>query len=235
MFALLEKQTASLRRYHPKATMWLSPQGFTVDWMDQFYGLMAKQPAWLTGLVFGPQVRDPLPKLRAKIDTRYKIRHYPDITHSLRASIRCPTGTSRTRRPRTASRSTRGRSTRRRSSARSIATPIGFITYSEGCNDDVNKIVWSALGWDRDADPLEMLRQYSRYFIGDRYADTLRAGPAGARAQLARPAAEQHGRRHDAAAVPGDGARRRAARSAELAIPAGAVPRVLRRLRARSA
>ena len=24
----------------------------------------------------------------------------------------------------------------------------GFLTYSEGCNDDVNKAVWSALGWD---------------------------------------------------------------------------------------
>ena len=43
---------------------------------------------------------------------------------------------------------------------------IGFITYSEGCNDDVNKIVWSALGWDPDADILEVLRQYSRYYVG---------------------------------------------------------------------
>ena len=53
---------------------------------------------------------------------------------------------------------------------------IGFITYSEGCNDDVNKIVWSTLGWDRDADPLETLRQYSRYFIGDRYTDSFAQG-----------------------------------------------------------
>ena len=109
----------------------------------------------------------------------------------------------------TASPSTRGRSTRPRSSARSTSTPIGFITYSEGCNDDVNKIVWSALGWDPDADPVETLRQYSRYFIGDRYADTLRAGAAGAGAELARAARDQRRRRDDAAAVPGDGARRR--------------------------
>ena len=43
---------------------------------------------------------------------------------------------------------------------------IGFITYSEGCNDDVNKIVWSALGWDPGAEILDVLRQYSRYYIG---------------------------------------------------------------------
>ena len=125
MFALLERQTSSLRQFHPNATMWLSPQGFTVDWMNQFYELMAKQPAWLTGLVFGPQVRDPLPTLRARIDPRYKIRLYPDITHSLRAQYPYRIGTSRTRRPRTASPSTRGRSTRRPSSGRSTNTPSG--------------------------------------------------------------------------------------------------------------
>ena len=44
---------------------------------------------------------------------------------------------------------------------------IGFITYSEGCNDDVNKIVWSGLGWDPETPVAEILWQYSRYFIGD--------------------------------------------------------------------
>ena len=29
LMALLERQTASLRKYHPKAQMWVSPQGFT--------------------------------------------------------------------------------------------------------------------------------------------------------------------------------------------------------------
>ena len=43
---------------------------------------------------------------------------------------------------------------------------IGFITYSEGCNDDVNKFIWSSLGWDPGADVDEILRQYARAFIG---------------------------------------------------------------------
>ena len=37
LMALLEKQTASLHKYHPKAQMWMSPQGFTKAWMDEFY------------------------------------------------------------------------------------------------------------------------------------------------------------------------------------------------------
>ena len=176
MFALLERQTASLRRFHSSATMWLSPQGFTVDWMNQFYGLMASQPAWLTGLVFGPQVRDPLPTLRAKIDPRYKIRLYPDITHSLRAQYPVPdwdlahaqTSNREPINPRPLDQTTLYRAL--------DGHAIGFIAYSEGCNDDVNKIVWSALGWDRDADPAETLRQYSRYFIGDGYADSFAKG-----------------------------------------------------------
>src|SRR6185369_14636233 len=53
---------------------------------------------------------------------------------------------------------------------------IGFITYSEGCYDDVNKALWSALGWNPDADVTVILRDYSRYFIGERYADTFAQG-----------------------------------------------------------
>ena len=37
LMALLEKQTANLHRYHPKAQMWVSPQSFTQQWMDEFF------------------------------------------------------------------------------------------------------------------------------------------------------------------------------------------------------
>ena len=70
--------------------MWVSPQGFTKAWMDEFYGILKPEPTWLTGVVFGPQVRDSLPILRAKTPKRYRIRHYPDITHSLRCQYPVP-------------------------------------------------------------------------------------------------------------------------------------------------
>ena len=34
LMPLLEKQTANLHRHHPKAQMWVSPQGFNRAWMD---------------------------------------------------------------------------------------------------------------------------------------------------------------------------------------------------------
>jgi len=53
---------------------------------------------------------------------------------------------------------------------------IGFLTYSEGCNDDVNKAIWSALGWNPDAPVLDILREYSRYFLGERYTEDFAQG-----------------------------------------------------------
>ena len=46
----------------------------------------------------------------------------------------------------------------------------GVITYSEGCNDDVNKAIWSRLCWHPETPLGEMLLEYGRYFIGDEYA-----------------------------------------------------------------
>jgi hypothetical protein len=40
----------------------------------------------------------------------------------------------------------------------------------------VNKFVWSGLGWDPKADVVQILREYSRYFIGERYTDSFAQG-----------------------------------------------------------
>src|SRR5437867_3333844 len=45
---------------------------------------------------------------------------------------------------------------------------VGFITYSEGCNDDFNKVLWSCLGWDPEMKVEDIAREYGRYFIGER-------------------------------------------------------------------
>ncbi len=171
MFALLEKQTQSLRRYHPKAQMWMSPQGFNQEWMDEFYGLMKREPAWLSGIVFGPQIRVSLPELRAAIPKKYPIRRYPDITHSVQSQYPVPDWD-------TAYALTEGREgVNPRPLGEAVifraleSYAMGFLTYSEGCNDDVNKIVWSGLGWNPKADVVDILREYSRYFIGEKYTE----------------------------------------------------------------
>ncbi len=176
LMPMLEKQTASLRKFHPKAQMWVAPQGFSTEWLQSFYEILRAEPKWLDGVVFGPQIRVSLAQLRASVPARYPIRHYPDITHSLRAQYAVRdwdfayqvTEQREPINPRPFDEAAIFRHTNPRT--------VGFITYSEGCNDDVNKIVWSGLGWNPDADPAEILRDYSRFFIGHRMADGFAQG-----------------------------------------------------------
>jgi hypothetical protein len=177
LMALLEKQSAVLHKHHPKAQMWVSPQGFSQEWLDEFCEILQReQPAWLAGVVHGPQVRISLPQLRARIPKNYPIRRYPDITHSRQCQYPVPNWDLTY----ALTEGREGINPRPHGQARIFriyqAEAIGFISYSEGCNDDVNKIIWSCLGWNPEADVLEILREYSNYFLGPRYRDVFAQG-----------------------------------------------------------
>ena len=176
-FPMLEKQTVQLQKLHPGAKMWMSPQGFGSAWMNDFYNIMKAEPAWLEGVVFGPQQSESLDDLRTKLPERYKIRFYPDITHSWRAQYPVPdwdfayiaTLNREPINPRPVD----------QAAIFKRLQPIaeyGFLTYSEGCNDDVNKFIWSGLGWDPDANVTDILRDFSRYFIGTGVGESFAQG-----------------------------------------------------------
>jgi hypothetical protein len=144
--------------------------------MDEFLAIMKTEPAWLTGLVYGPQTRLTLEQLRAAVPRKYPIRHYPDITHSRSCQYPVPDWDAAF----AVTQAREGINPRPLGQARIFRLlqkhTNGFITYSEGCNDDVNKAVWSALGWAPEADVVEVLRDYSRYFLGPKYTDTFAQG-----------------------------------------------------------
>jgi hypothetical protein len=173
LMPFLARVAEVLHRFHPRATLWVSPQGFTREWLDQFLQILKSQDLpWLTGIVHGPQVRLGMSDLRKAVPARYLIRTYPDITHSQQCQFPVPdwdVAFSLTEGREVINPRPRGETTIFR-----YYQPgsIGFITYSEGCNDDVNKCVWSGLGWDPDADVVELLRQYGRAFIGDEPAES---------------------------------------------------------------
>ncbi len=176
LMPMLEKQTANLRRFHPKAQMWLAPQGFDAGNLEHFFEMVAARPAWLSGLVYGPQTRISLPELRRRLPKEYPIRHYPDITHTRSSQYPVPdwdpafafTLAREPVNPRPLDQAHIFRLLQRHT--------IGFITYSEGSNDDVNKIVWSGLGWKQDTPVIEILRDYGRYFMGPDRADDVAQG-----------------------------------------------------------
>jgi hypothetical protein len=176
LFPLMAKIKKVLNRYHPHAAIWTSPQNYddkpkTRGWLGDFYEqLHSGQADWLDGVVFGPAVTTTLEKLRQQVPDRFPIRLYPDITHSMKCQYKVPNWDA-------AFGLTEGREAinpRPEGYAKifrqSQQYGIGFISYSEGCNDDFNKVLWSCLGWDPGMNVEEITKEYSRYFIGDRDA-----------------------------------------------------------------
>ena len=228
LMALLEKQTRRLQEYHPGAGMWISPQGFSSELLEEFFALLESEPDWLTGLVYGPHIRISLPELRKRTPARYPIRRYPDITHSLQSQYPVPdwdlafqlTAGREGINPRPLGQATIFRFYQQYAA--------GSLTYSEGCNDDVNKIIWSALGWNPNEEVLDILRDYGRYFIGDRYAESFAQSLLALERNWTGPLLHQPGGLHHATADSGHGEVGLPAAAAELALSTGPLSGLLR-------
>lgn len=176
LLPMVARQAQAMKQYHSDVEWWLAPQGFGKTRLDTFYEWVNKRPAWLTGLVYGPGIRLTLAEFRRRTPAYYPIRHYPDITHSSYCQYPVPDWDlalsmiegREVINPRPRDQATIFR--------RQQPHTIGFITYSEGCHDDVNKIIWSGLGWDSHQEVIDILRQYSRYFLGDKFEDNFSQG-----------------------------------------------------------
>jgi hypothetical protein len=133
--------------------------------VDEFYRYVTdEKPDWLGGVVMGPS-SPPLDSTRARLPKNYKLRWYPDITHTVRCQYEVPWfdpafGVTLGREP---------------VNPRPIDyTGIyragyqftdGFLTYSDGIHDDFNKNLWSQLGWEPDRNPRDIAIEYARFFF----------------------------------------------------------------------
>jgi hypothetical protein len=176
LMPFLEKATAVLKKHHPNAGMWVSPQGMDDVWLEQFYTVARANPKWLAGVVHGPWVRPSMSEFRKQIPASMPIRLYPDITHTLRCQFPMVNWDP-------AFAITHGREPINpmpiwQTEIFHDYTPgsIGFVSYSDGANDDFNKVLWSVLAWDPTTNPTTITREYARYFTGiDTIADGLLA------------------------------------------------------------
>ena len=172
----LAKVTPVLHQHHPKAQMWVSPQNFDAAWLDEFISIVKTEPKWLDGVSYGPWTRISLPELRARVPGRYPVRNYPDITHTIHSEYPVPgwdlayavTEAREPINPRPLDYAAAFRAT--------SPSTNGFISYSEGVNDDVNKFIWSGLGWDPNQDVSQILREFARYFISPKFEDGIAQG-----------------------------------------------------------
>jgi len=185
LFPHMKEHKKVLNKYHPDAEIWSSVQNYddesaTMGWIKAFYGwLNSDKVDWFDGVVFGPATEISLREMRRDVPKRFPIRRYPDITHSRSCQYEVDNWDN-------ALESTLGRepiNPRPRAYAKIFRKiqqySIGFISYSEGCNDDVNKIIWSCLGWDPQMKVDDILVEYSKYFISDRYKETFAMGLLG--------------------------------------------------------
>ena len=178
LFTWLEKQAGVLKKYHPNAKIWVSPQVFrpTKTWMNTFYKYVNRKYAWFGGVVFGPWIKTPVDSMRLLIDPSIPIRMYPDITHSLSSQYPVPDWDL-------AYAMTLGREciNPRPTDEKHIHNIFagygtGSISYSEGTNDDVNKFIWSDQDWNPHTTVEETLQDYARFFIGPDHAKAIAEG-----------------------------------------------------------
>jgi hypothetical protein len=113
------------------------------------------------------------------VPAKYPVRDYPDITHCVRCQYPVPHWDQ-------ALALTLGREPINPRPAQyahihAVNAPItcGFVTYSDGVNDDLNKMIWSARGWDPDVSVRQALVEYGRYFIGPQVAEKVADGLLG--------------------------------------------------------
>ncbi len=167
----LEDVAKLLASTHPKAKIWLSMQGFDKSQVEVIVRyVQEKLPTWLGGLVVGPS-SPPTPETRLWLPKQYQLRLYPDITHNKICQYPVPWWD-----PALALTLGREAINPRPAQYRTIHNWFapysdGFISYSDGVHDDVNKAVWSALSWDPDYDLRQMLVEYARVFFASNVAE----------------------------------------------------------------
>jgi len=160
-----------LIKYHPNAGIWISLQGFSAEKIDYFYAYLEKySPDWLRGVVSGPSSPS-ISETRFRLPKKYKHRQYPDITHNVRCDYPVQNWDQ-------AYMLTYGReginpmpNYYTKIHAKYAPFTNGFISYSDGCHDDVNKVIWSMRGWDINLAPQKILEDYCRFHFGPQLAE----------------------------------------------------------------
>ncbi|MEQ9379521.1 MAG: hypothetical protein RJP95_01565, partial [Pirellulales bacterium] len=172
----LEEIADRLLPIHPDARVWLSLQWFNRQQIGQIIDYLEREsPAWLGGLVAGPSA-PPIPVTRELLPTKYRYRLYPDITHNKICQYPVPWWDQ-------AFALTLGREAINPRPAHyayihNWFAPYsdGFISYSDGVHDDVNKTIYSALSWNPNASPREILIEYCRVFFHPSVAEAAADG-----------------------------------------------------------
>ena len=161
----------ALRKTHKEAQMWPSAQAphGQPDWGERFIEGMRRQPPQIDGVITGPNRAFPPDELRRLLPMRYPIRLYPDITHNVRCEypVHTPREDWHYALAAALSRECINPRPQEYRQIHRLTRPyvVGSVSYSEGVNDDVNKMVWADMDFCPDRPLRETLCDYARFFI----------------------------------------------------------------------
>ncbi len=162
---------------HLSAGVWLSNQGFEHAENDVLFDyLQTQQPTWLKGMVYGPWTWMTLDEMRTRTPGQYPIRHYPDITHNVRCQYPVPEWDQAFAHTQNREASNPRPTEQSLIHNRYASLTCGFLAYSDGAHDDVNKQVWSMRGWDPNVSVDEIVEDYVRFFFGHNVVDDVSSG-----------------------------------------------------------
>ena len=170
LFPFLEEMASVLVSIHPQAKIWPSLQQFSAESVNHAFDyILTHRPSWMGGLVTGPS-SPPSNELRNRLPAQYRLRHYPDVSHNVRCQYEVENWDQ-------AYAMTEGRecvNPRAVEYARYFLAEAGysdgFISYSDGVHDDVNKTVWSAMSWDPSLTVPEILTSYAHVYFAPQVA-----------------------------------------------------------------
>jgi hypothetical protein len=162
----LEAISVELKKYHPKAGVWISLQGFSDEQVNYFYEYLGKyKPTWLAGVVSGPSSPN-MADTRFQLPKQYKHRHYPDLTHTVRCQY--PTENWDQAFALTEGREVSNPQPFYYAKIHNQFAPLtdGFLSYSDGVHDDINKVIWSQMACNPSKDVRAVLVEYASLFFG---------------------------------------------------------------------
>ncbi len=171
LFERCRKIKEAVKKYHPNLKIWISAQAphEYEDWGEKFAEEIKKCPDFLEGIIFGPNHAMTLPELRECVPQKYPIRFYPDVTHNVRSEypVHFEENDWSYVFASTLSRESINPRPREYKHLHDITKEYlcGSVSYSDGINDDVNKIIFSACDFDSSCTAEEALEDYSRMYL----------------------------------------------------------------------
>ena len=186
-FPIVREHARLAREFFPNIEVWVSSQfglatspdlGLT-PWapkekLDRWYKEVEANQDLLTGVVYGPWTADTSKQFRERVPAKIPIRDYPDLCHNLRSQYPCGPSWDF---PFAATYNRESINPRPIYYAAAFEHEMpwceyGSGCYSEGCGDDVNKHIWSALLWG-PSDVKTIMEDYAAWYIGDKRAADL--------------------------------------------------------------